>query len=785
MFSFIKQNSDHPMPGKRSLVLGLIAGLSLALPAPGFSADSKSAPKSKELTLNEVAIIGSKENVKEIAGSAYFVDTEEIQTRNMSDINRVLRKVPGVYVRQEDGFGLFPNISLRGVDPGRSQKVTIMEDGIITAPAPYSAPGAYYSPNTARMDSIEVLKGSTTVRYGPHITGGVINYNSTPIPETENYYSKTSYGSFDEIRNHTYFGNTIETDIGRVGFLIENFHRDNDGFRKTYRSINNLTPDQDTGLSVNEQMLKLSWEPKTSMYQKFEVKFGHTDLQFNDGYLGVPLASFRNDPFTRLDAARFDQMNQEQFRTYLRHMIEFNADTQLTTTGYGNHFSRNWYKLHSCNNINGVASDDPSLGQCLARADGLTLLSGSPTASGRLDFRNNNRDYYLYGVQSVLDHHMTLGSTDHQMQFGIRYHSDQIRRWQWEDELTINANATTASFVSNPPGSAGNRVQQTDALAVHVEDKIQWGRFTFTPGVRFEFIDQETANSGTPGALPPLMQEDYTVWSGGGSLNYNIVDDGRHRADIFGGVTRGFSPPGPRARIVNNVVPEKSVGMEVGGRYNNNELAFQTELIYFRTDFEDLVVTGNVASGGGGGINAGSVLSDGIEFQVRHDPGQHRGWSFNNPWYFSMTYTDAEITSPATAAIASATSEDASIFSGAAAGNDVPYVPEIQFALGTGIEIGKWGFYIDGQYQDSTFATGNNSSAEINPVNGTADTRFGKTDSFFLVDITANYQVHKNVKLFTNFYNVTDETYIVTRVPHGPRAGAPFSMLGGVEISLF
>ncbi|MCA9483862.1 MAG: TonB-dependent receptor [Nitrospina sp.] len=765
----------------RQAVTATVLGAAMVLSGVTAHAEDKAAGN-QQMYLKEVAVIGSKEAVKDIAGSAYFVDTKEIQERNLADINRILRKVPGVSVRQEDGFGLFPNISLRGVDPGRSQKVTIMEDGIITAPAPYSAPGAYYSPNPARMQSIEILKGSTTVRYGPHITGGVINYNSTAIPDAEMYFSKTSFGSFNEIRNHTYFGNTVGTSIGNVGFVVENFHRENDGFRRTHVTQNNLQ-EQDTGLRMSEQMFKVMWEPKSSMYQRFEIKLGHTNMQFNDGYLGQTQAQFRADPYARFDAGRFDQMGTEHFRTYIRHMIEFNSDTKLVTTGYGNHFSRDWNKLHNCNNINGVATDDPDLPECMSRADGVQLLSGLAGTSGRLDVRHNNRNYYLYGVQSQLDHHLTLGPTTHDITAGVRYHVDQIRRFQHEEELTVDAGGNVTDLLIQAGGAAGNRLQNTKAIAVNLEDAIKFGRFTFKPGVRFEQVFAEFVNAPNMMPAPNRGYDDYSIWAGGGSLNYNIVEDSRHRADVFAGVIRGFSPPSPGSRINDNLVPETSLGTEVGARYHNNELAFQTELIFFHTDFDNLIVPDSIAAGGAtSSESAGEVRSQGIEFQVRYDPGQHQRWSFNVPTYFSLTYTDAEIVSATTTATLD---DDFAIFAGAVPGNQVAYIPEVQFAFGTGIEYGPFAFYIDGQYQDATFASGNNSPLEIDPINGRADSRFGMTDSFLLLDATANYQVHKNVKLFTTFQNILDDQYIVTRVPNGVRGGRPFSMLGGVEISIF
>ncbi|VAW49071.1 Outer membrane receptor for Fe3+-dicitrate, partial [hydrothermal vent metagenome] len=171
------------MKSKKTLLQNAIA---LAIMGMSIPTLAEMPSNENEVTvLDKMLVVGNPANIEKISGSAQVVTQEEIRQQNYDDINRILRKVPGVYVREEDGFGLFPSISLRGADTTRSSKVTIMEDGVMMAPAPYSAPSAYYSPTSGRMSGLEVLKGSSQIKYGPHTTGGVINYLSTLIPTKE------------------------------------------------------------------------------------------------------------------------------------------------------------------------------------------------------------------------------------------------------------------------------------------------------------------------------------------------------------------------------------------------------------------------------------------------------------------------------------------------------------------------------------------------------------------------------------------------------------------------
>ena len=134
-------------------------------------------------TLDEVTIIGQRRNPADIPGSAHVVGHEQLQAFLQSDVMRALRTVPGVYIQEEEGFGLRPNIGIRGSGLDRSSRVALLEDGVLIAPAPYAAPSAYYFPTQRRIYALEVLKGPSSIAVGPKTTGGAINLISTPIPE--------------------------------------------------------------------------------------------------------------------------------------------------------------------------------------------------------------------------------------------------------------------------------------------------------------------------------------------------------------------------------------------------------------------------------------------------------------------------------------------------------------------------------------------------------------------------------------------------------------------------
>ena len=131
---------------------------------------------------DRMTVLGDRDSLATIPGSAHLIGLEELERQEHSDVHRILRQVPGLNLQEEEGYGLRHNIGLRGTGVECSQKITLLEDGVLIAPAPYTAPSAYYFPTAARMEAFEVRKGSSAVRQGPYTNGGAINLISRSIP---------------------------------------------------------------------------------------------------------------------------------------------------------------------------------------------------------------------------------------------------------------------------------------------------------------------------------------------------------------------------------------------------------------------------------------------------------------------------------------------------------------------------------------------------------------------------------------------------------------------------
>ncbi len=729
-------------------------------------------------------VFGSADALQKVPGSGFYVETDDIRLQSYDDINRILSKVPGVSFRQEDGFGLFPNLSIRGVDTTRSAKVTIMEDGVLMAPAPYSAPEAYFSPTAGRMSAIEVFKGGSQIRYGPHITAGVINYSSTPIPESgSDGYLKVLFGENDEIRIHGYYGTVLETEkSGTIGILVEGYFRETNGFKELDPAMDSRGGE--SGFTNSEPMLKVRWDLPTDNRNAIEFKYGYTDRDANETYLGLSEADFSADPVRRYSSSRFDQFNSYQNRFALNFVSDISENLTIVATAYHTNFHRNWYKLHDVRNIDTDGDGTPdgvnsSLSAALAGSEGgaaLDVLRGA--RAGDLRIRANNRDYRSGGLQIEPTLYLETENTSHAVRVGARYHSDRVNRFQRNDIFEQDLTGAIADndgdgivFEEGTPGDAGDRRQATRAVAVWAEDEITVGRFTINAGLRVERLRQHHDDNNSPENSGNNRMK---MLGGGVGVAYEVSEN----TTAFAGAHRGFSPPGPRAAIKDGLREERVWAYETGMRYRNPDHGVRGEVTGFYSKFEDLIVLDNVGgagSGDGDSENVGDVDTMGVELFLEYDPSASQDWPLEFPTFLSFTYTNAELANDSTSTDAE------SIFSGGQDGNDVPYIPEFSATAGTGVRGEKAGAFVTATWVDETYTSASNTSQQVN-ANGDPDSRFGKTDDYVVVDLSGYLQVTPQTRLLAGVQNLFNDEYVASRHPHGPRPGQPRFAYVGFEV---
>ena len=743
-------------------IKNLILTLVLLFSFIGVEAQTKSTNKKtsdsirdlREVTIVANKILGSKFEAKNRTGSAYFLSKKELQQQNYTDINRVLALVPGVSIYEEDGFGLRPNISLRGTSPERSSKINIMEDGVLIAPAPYSASAAYYFPNVNRMQSVEVLKGSSQIQYGPNTTGGAINFISTEIPNDFRANLRTSYGTYNTLNSYANVGDSFKN----FGYMIEYNKRRSDGFK-------NLDNGGNTGFDTNDFVAKfrVNTNPEARVQQSLDFKFQYSDEQSDETYLGLTDEDYGTTPYRRYAGSQKDLMDTEHTQFMLTHTAKFSDYFRITTTAYRNDFKRNWYKLNDVS-ANGSSASISNLIENPGDFPFLFgLVNGTQNFQGSaLNVKNNNREYYSQGVQTKADYHFVTGSVFHDIEVGLRYHQDEEDRFQWVDGYNmINGNMNLVE--QGTPGTDSNRITDADAFAAHVLYKLKYKRWTFTPGLRYENITLERNDFGTEdvtrtGTNLSTRSNEMNEFIPGIGVNYKFNQE----FSLFGGVHKGFSPAG----TTEGESSEQSVNYELGTRFSVN--GFSGEVVGFYNDYSNLLGSDLAATGGGGTLdlfNAGEVDVAGLEVLGGYDF-LTNNVNFSLPLTMTYTFTDAEFQNTF--------DSNVGIWGAVASGDEIPYISRHQFNAGLSFIAEKFEAHANARYR-----------GEFRTLAGSGDIPSNeKVGSNFILDISAKYHLTNNFSLTTNVINMLDTEYEVSRVPAGLRPGHPFGIYGGFEFRL-
>ena len=708
---------------------------------PNVVAESDST---KPIALDAVEVLAESKSITtgmflRNAEPSDVVSKSELDQFRYTDIHRIVSRIPGVYISEEDGLGLRPNIGVRGTGSLRMEKLNVMEDGVLIAPAPYASPAAYYSPTAGRMESIEVRKGSTQIKHGPFTTGGSLNYISTSIPTSKLNSVSLDIGSFGKKLMQVRSGDSM----GNFAYLIELYSDKMDGFKE-------LDGGGDTGYNKTDFMTKLRYSFSES--HALEFKYSMTDELSDETYLGLTDADYSDNPLRRYRATALDEMDADHSQVMLSYAAKLNDNMSLAIIGYSNDFARNWYKL---NKVNGMSLSSITKPTSDEWNEFYLLMNAENSVDDAYRIKANNREYYSSGIQAVFN----VNAGNHDIQAGVRIHSDEMDRFQWEDRYGMQ-NGKLIMTTQATKGSDSNRIDSAEATALFAEDRFIYGDITVTAGARYEEIVLKRDDWGKTdpdrSETPSQRQHTMDVIVPGIGFEYALND----YQSVSVGVHKGFAPPGPGTSGVeeNAVEPETSINTEIG--FKSNKGLNSLEVTFFTNSYANLIGADTAASGGGTDelFNGGAVDISGLELYLRRilvDTG-----SMQIPFEMSWTNTNSEF------------QESFDGFWGKVLkGDELPYIPDNLITFNLGLNVEKFSSNISLK-----------KTPKMRTVAGSGRLfKSNSTDELTIIDVGMRYAFDNSVTLSFNINNFLNDNSIAARRPYGVRPSMPRSLNIGVN----
>ena len=694
------------------------------------------ADENTEEVIESVTIIGSAEDQRKLAGSGQVISNDELLKAMDTDIQKILTAVPGVYMRTEEGYGLRPNISIRGTAIERSAKVAVMEDGVLVAPSPYTSSSAYYFPTTGRIYAVEVLKGPAAVSQGPQTIGGAINLISTPIPNTTSGKFVQELGENGMMRTHAYFGGTS----GNFGALVEVHEHESDGFD----SIANVGGD--TGFDKSDFVFKARYE---SGAHSLTLKMVDLDEVSNQSYVGLSQASFNANPRVRYGATAYDKMMNDGEQTSLTYVGDFeNFNVQFTS--WQNDYHRDWFKVSDFNNKKAHGEQD-DINELISDAN-----NGSSNAQAILDgqlpvqieYKHNNRYYtnegYQFSINTSLGiHDLTLGYRD------MEDSESRIQAHEYADQAADGSLSAIYGYVGL--SGSNNRLRESSATSYYLQDTMDFGKLDLTVGYRSEDYDQRHRRWGE-GAGPNLTAvritsvrdtfatNDHTTSSIGAT--YDLSDN----VTLVAGFHEGMTP-------MFGADPEEADNTELGIRYS--EGTTDIELFYFSSEYANLSAECTLVSGAACNADESAVFSGG-EADVE-------GLEFSGSWILegdgvsypiALAYTSTDATFK--------NSSESDYFGVVAAGDDLPYVPSSSMSLVAG-------FLTENGLSGNMRIIDVGSSCSI-----AACGTYNKINAHTIIDLNIRKSLNDSMDIYAIIENVSDDADIISRAPsEGARSQKP------------
>lgn len=537
-----------------------------------------SAANAQIYELPRLTVIGnSSGEILSSPGSAHYVEQDEIKRKQPQSLLETVSATPGVHIVDTDGQGALPRISMRGLNPDMSKKVLILEDGVPVNLGPFVDPATYYTPTLDRMQRVEILKGSSSLRYGPSTIGGTINFITKEPRNMQNSY--TLYGGSRD----------------QVGVLFE-------GAKALESSATSITVGRKAGegnrknnnFDITDVVVKHGMALSDSHY--IGTKFSYFQNDLGATYLGLTEAMYKDDAYQ--NPAENDQLNIQRIGFDVNHSWSLSDKVELQTLVYGNTTTRDWWREN------------------FTLINGDTSIQMSGTTSGRL------RTFQNVGIDSRLTWKNSLWERENKTEIGVRLHAEKM----------TNQRVDGATATSRSGTIRDDDLRSASAQAVYLINTTKIGNLELVPGVRLESykLGRDIRRLGNADVNQSNSTTNTEVMPGLGMVYHMSVD-----TSAFFGIHKGFSPPrvedaidGTGASV--DLDAERSVNTELGIRRKSQEFSY--ELTLFQLDFGNQLIQASQAGGATSQLtNAGKSLHQGAEAAAEV--------ALTGPLYLGVTWT--------------------------------------------------------------------------------------------------------------------------------------------------
>lgn len=568
-----------------SLALALAStavGVAAQQQAPG--AEAAVERKSIMPTLEVIRVVGDAVPVLlEQTGSVVVIDRAQIEQIQPLSNEDILRRIPGINLKSEEETSVVSNFGMRGLSASESKSL-MLEDGVPVAPGLFIGNDRYFNPRIQRVEQVEVLKGSASLRYGPSTIGGVVNYQ-TKTPDDGVKLSARA-GSFNLREVGVEAGGKSQSGDAFAGVVAT--HASSDGF-------------MDKGYEMTDVMAKAGVIFSDS--HKLGIKASRHENDANISYRGMLLADYNAG--AKYNPAPDDYFLTDRTAIDINHEWTLSASSTLKTLLYWSEMTRDYWRY----NVDTAASN----------AAGRWVYTDNLTG--------NNRAFDRVGIETRL-------SVDHEL-FGLVASSELGARYMQEE-----ANDTRIRAVRGSDRTGVNDrhiVDSADSVAAYAQSRIELTeRLAVTPGLRVETYEQTRVVLSDDNAMAKTSN---TEWLPGVGATFDVTAS----AQLYGGVYRAFSPASNGVALDGltdqQLDGERSTNFELGLRGKAGALSY--EVAAFAMNFSNQVVTGN-SDPNLSQSNSGKTEHRGMEFMLGYELGGGFSLDTNATWVPTSEFKSGE-----------------------------------------------------------------------------------------------------------------------------------------------